>query len=267
MPDPVTLNLTLTQAVRGNSAGDADLGPATVNVFSVLGFTSRLGLRFQFPGLQFDSGGLVLDPPIFATATLRLFNSVTNPTAVPLKFFQVLDDQPAPFALATDLYPSTTQLLSVLTNSAGGTPASQSFGPLAAGSFVDFPFRTDLVMACTNKVRTGITWNGYLDLIVTVDETADYSLFLYANTVGFTPILTVTYVPFHTGHWSDRPEVGRAVHSMRSGIPALSGDLTEDGYSDGIWVTAQEWDPDDPFEFDEYVPSGDEGSRQDEVPT
>lgn len=256
-----TTALTLATDCLGNSSGGFTAVGPTVSVTSIGGgFTVRMGLRFQFPNLLFSAGGYVLDPPTFKSANLVLQLNDTVGPAANLYVYGVRDNQPADFTVATNLYPLAARLLSVLTDSVLGSPEYQVIpSGTVALTYVTFPLRGDLLMSCIHQVRSGVSWGGYLNLILTVDETtSNQTASFLTSDGGSAPTLNVTHEHFHTGHMISGAHVGlatRAAHSGRTGAPLWSVEAVEDGYLEGVWVDPGDYDPDDEGDHDNYRPS------------
>jgi hypothetical protein len=85
-----------------------------------------------------------------------------------------------------------------------------------------------------------------------------------------TPEFQARQVPFHTGMMVGESEVkrrARAVHSYKSGFPYLSDEAVPDGYTEGIMMHPDDYDPIDPVDQGrgDYVPSPDESVVDDEI--
>lgn len=84
-------------------------------------------------------------------------------------------------------------------------------------------------------------------------------------TVSERPVLQVIQWAQHTGHSGVSLDGGRSLHDMRSGLPALAGELIEDGYQPGIWVRSDWWDPAEDEDRAVNLPDT-EGKVRDSVP-
>jgi len=121
-------------------------------------------------------------------------------------------------------------------------------------------------------VRDDPTWNGKLCLLIRLDAVGDGSngFTVVASESALTPPPTLSLTEVVLAPGAESVETGwqtgsqephtRAIHSMRSGFPALSHEMVEDGYLPGVWVLPHESDPEDDFEFDTYVSSPSEGA-------
>jgi hypothetical protein len=112
---------------------------------------------------------------------------------------------------------------------------------------------------------TSPSWNGIISLsIFWWGQTANW----YSDEdpgTGNEPTLTTTETPFHTG-FIKGPAFGRRArsrHCPRTGLPVASDEVIRDGYSEGLMVSKEGWDPEDPEE--KYVPSPLEGVVDDEA--
>jgi hypothetical protein len=103
--------------------------------------------------------------------------------------------------------------------------------------------------------------DGILNMSVQVTTGAQYAT--------FDPLLLVTELDFFTGVAGSKGREKadsrvRIVRDSRFGMPSWSEDLVEDEYTPGLWVRANDKDPED--EYREYVPNPREGTRDDDVP-
>jgi hypothetical protein len=113
-------------------------------------------------------------------------------------------------------------------------------------------------------VRSG-SWNGIISLSLYWDGlpvawNADEG----AGT-GDEPSISTTEISHHTG-FIKGPAFGRRArsrHCPRTGLPVASDEVIRDGYSEGLMVSKEGWDPEDPEE--KYVPSPLEGVVDDEA--
>ena len=85
-----------------------------------------------------------------------------------------------------------------------------------------------------------------------------------------TPTLVMSETPSHTGMMVGESELkrkARAVHSYKSGFPYLSDEAVPDGFTDGIMMHPDDYDPIDPVAQGrgDYVPSASESVVDDEV--
>ena len=86
----------------------------------------------------------------------------------------------------------------------------------------------------------------------------------------FAPTITARQTPFHTGMMVSESELqrkSRAVHSYKSGFPYLSDEAAPDGFTDGIMMHPDDYDPIDPVAqgHGDYVPAPNESVVDDEV--
>jgi hypothetical protein len=91
-----------------------------------------------------------------------------------------------------------------------------------------------------------------------------------APTLAETPELQVRECPFHTGMMVGHEELqlkSRAVHSYKSGFPYLSNQAIPDGFTEGIMMHPDDYDPIDPVAqgHGDYVPSPKETEVDDDV--
>jgi len=216
------------------------------------------GLQFVIP-LDTDAESRPIDPPLVTAFTLTL-PQLAVPPAGTLSVNFVPEAAPLPYS--NSLLPGSRDeiLLGRLPFDAGDTHeitvgvnafTSPQTGGLGAGAMAQY-------------LRSS-TWNGVISL----------SLFWVGNSVawysdedagtGNEPTLVTVENEFHTGFISG-PAFGRRArsrHDPRSGFPVASDELIRDGFEDGLLVSEDSWDPEDPE--DRYVPSPLEGVVDDEA--
>ena len=279
MPDPISLSLTpdtgqdcwATVNPTTNTAVLFNETDTSLVLSGIIGTeVSRVGLVFEFPNVTINSDSDAMDPPTLASATLLLYFSGTISINVRVYVEAVQDNRASLFSLTN--FPGKVPTLSVL-GASGLEPDPETFLiDTGSTSPIEIPLSPARLMSALNYPRTtGNGWGGRIALVIRTANTVlagdPIIQFISSESALPAPQLVLTYIPFHTGYMVDRgDQPGRATHSMRSGVPAPSYELMEDGWADGIWVTESEWDPDDPFEFDEYVHPTGQGTREDEVP-
>ncbi len=114
------------------------------------------------------------------------------------------------------------------------------------------------------------SYNGYIAFTLTTFtlDWAGLGCPVYTHNTPNTqwwPILTTEEIGYHTGIL-DGPAVGRrsrSRHCPRTGMPVASDAMVRDGYSEGLMVSQEAWDPENPE--DRYVPNPNEGVVDDEV--
>ena len=131
--------------------------------------------------------------------------------------------------------------------------------------------------ATVEPVFGGTTYNLASESYIFEDANAsgDISLSLIfatglATVQVINPTLVMTETPFHTGMMVGESELkrkARAVHSYKSGFPYLSDEAVPDGFTDGIMMHPDDYDPIDPVAQGrgDYVPSASESVVDDEV--
>jgi hypothetical protein len=107
--------------------------------------------------------------------------------------------------------------------------------------------------------------NGIINLAFYIDTGAGAT-----GAFMVSPTLTVVETPFHTGMMVGEEQLrrrARVVHSYKSGFPYLSDEAIPDGFTDGIMMHPDDFDPIDPVAQGrgDYVPSPLEGVVDDEV--
>ena len=111
------------------------------------------------------------------------------------------------------------------------------------------------------------SWTGRLAFSLIYDDASGNRPLFFASenaTEARRPRLGALEWAFNTGH--DTGGVGRrgrAKSCARSGIPANTADLIEDGYRPGNWVLADWWEPEE--RFNETSPRDTEGEIDDKV--
>ena len=128
----------------------------------------------------------------------------------------------------------------------------------------------DMGAAGMSEYLRNSSWNGIVSLsLAWIDDTGLTTPVAWVSDegagTGDEPSLLATEVGFHTG-FIDGPAFGRRArsrHCPRTGLPVASDAVIRDGYSAGLMVSKEGWDPEDPE--DRYVPSPLEGVVDDEA--
>lgn len=121
---------------------------------------------------------------------------------------------------------------------------------------------------------TVYTYNSFSDVFEHSDSNGMINLSVHIYTdfsaAEITPTLRIEEASFHTGMMvgeGDLKRRTRVVHSYKSGFPYLADEAVPDGFTDGIMMHPDDYDPEDPVDQGrgDYVPSPGEGVVDDEV--
>jgi hypothetical protein len=226
------------------------------------GISSPIGLRFQLH-TEFDSESRPIEPAlVYPSFDLTLYTAelYTIGTAFPFSLSVVVASAPA-------LYSD-----SLLPNLRDETALYDTSGDLATQSLVlNDPAGTALTFSSVStaplvQYLRHSSYNGYICLTIT--QTGLGGLLFHsseATNSALRPTLTTTEESFTTG-MRDGDSIGRRSrmrHCPRTGMPVASDDMIRDGWSEGLMVSPEGFDPEDPR--DKYVPNPNEGVVDDEV--
>ncbi len=132
---------------------------------------------------------------------------------------------------------------------------------------IPFDFNTQFGDHSQDSIQTlskTPTWDGRLNITLVLEDGEGWTINVPSDYSG--GFWVGQFVPFNTG-WDGRSGyVGRPVNDMKTGLPAFAEELVEDGYRDGVWTVASQWDAIDPRDVREVVFPDDEGTRKDDVP-
>jgi hypothetical protein len=114
------------------------------------------------------------------------------------------------------------------------------------------------------KISLSLGW------VFSVGRTIWYTTEGAGGDLTIAPEFAARQTPFHTGMMVGESEIkrrARVVHSYKSGFPYLSDEAAPDGYTDGIMMHPDDFDPIDPVDQGrgDYVPSPDESVVDDEI--
>lgn len=249
-----TGTITLEQA--GSSIGGiwteatvADPTPITVQVGGLIGlvYNVRLAGGIPFNMTSAFTPARALDPPIWVSAgTLTLVNQ--SATGGFVDVFLVPD--PSPDLFSNGNPPTLTGATLLSEDTLLGTIAAP---PDTIAIVLDADANTSIRAQVTSKTD----WTGRVAFVL------DW-------TVGLASTLTVSLTDtilqrFFSG-LAGGPYGGpiRVLRDGRYAMPALSGQLVEDGDQPNLWVRSFDADPDDPEQ--EYRPRPGEGTVNDKVP-
>jgi hypothetical protein len=219
----------------------------------------------QFPvHTTFDSESRPLSPnliwPSFdLTLNVRNINVGQTHTVI---VYGLLEAAPDPYGISAD---------GVLVGLRNEEPLLKTDGTAASGVVTSTGVFTisDIAPTVILPYIMSSSWNGILSLSLQINsDPMPSQMNVHSSratdpTLG--PSITTTEVPFHTGVVRG-DAFGRRARSRldhRLGYPVSSDNLVRDGYEDGLMVTPEAWDPEDPE--DRYVPSPLEGVLDDET--
>ena len=237
-----------------------------------LGTAGDIGLRFKISSSSSDSEGRLLNPArLYSPFTLTLYT--TNTLGGTYRLFIVPESAPAAYGTTVGTDFPRDRLDKETT--AGGTGAlKDSLGTELTSATVTITVASaDTAVSWTDLdiysllLHTNISdWNGYICLTIL---RGDFSVVGFhssrAANSAYVPTLVTNEVAFHTGILQG-PAVGHRARSRlcpRTGLPVSSDEMVRDGYSEGLMVSPEAWDPEAPD--DEYVPNPHEGVVDDEV--
>lgn len=211
-----------------------------------------------------DSVGRPLDAPIISALELRLTTYpelVADPGAEVLEVWAVPEFVPADYSAVAGLQPFSRDEILVAATTATftgvATVVSWTLGVyLTAGDAQTATCEENLTTA--RSYWAGSRWGGRIALSLRANGPSVGSNwgFNTAEAAGQAPQLLVTQSPFHSGH-----RVGgvglraRARHCARSGLPAMTSKLVEDGYVRGVHVLPGWYDREDRAGLDIELPS------------
>jgi hypothetical protein len=119
----------------------------------------------------------------------------------------------------------------------------------------------------TAKYYRAANWNGRMCFTSTITSIPPSNIPVYytqlETTTAYRPTMSAYYADFNTGH--DISGVGhraRAIHCGRSGLPAMSDQLVEDSWTEGLYVLADWAEPEDRAEILANIPDS-EGTTDD----
>lgn len=105
-------------------------------------------------------------------------------------------------------------------------------------------------------------WNGRVAFIIQDPSAANTVNYSYLT--GTELVITASVWPFDTGVLGWPLGMGRVRLCPKSGLPTLASEFVRDGYVEGMWVSPDYWDPEDPP--DTFRPNPREGVVKDELP-
>ena len=209
---------------------------------------SWLGLILDFGDTTESERSLRLDPPIRQLSNLILTESGATASDCTLYLYFVNEFTPADYsdtalpgargeAIADNLVSTVTM------NGASGTTSAT------------FSFANDTPNGRLRSLMLNANWNGRLARSVQMFSNSSAGIaFISTEGVGNSPTLTLEESNFHTGHNKKFNVRGRARHCARSGLPANTVDLVEDGFTEGIHVLPEWWEPEDRMGLDIVIP-------------
>lgn len=207
--------------------------------------------------LNYATVGLTVNSNVVGPITLQVLGLMTQTVLVPFSN-----------ANLPSAAPQVVPYSRLNASSAWAQAGFFDYGVLPDGGLVTFD--VDLMgLANTTAYNWMVSthapahWTGAIGLYVHVQAVGgafdSFSLVAAEDPTLAAPAITLTELAFHTGFRSARRDRTRAGLDGRLGFPIHSADAIEDGFRDGLYVQSWDWDPDDPFEDTQYVPSPYEG--------
>jgi len=226
----------------------------TAVAFGTVGVVEGIGLQFVVH-TDFNAEGIPLDPPlIYPSFELTLVTStLTYPVGNSFDIDVSFVPEAAPQPYSNVLLPETRDEVALVT------------GTLTAP---ETTFTVTVPTVLMVEYMRSSSWNGVISITLqSVLPALSALAFHSAENADPTlaPSVNATESPFHTGEW-EGPAVGKRArlrHCPRTGMPVASDEMIRDGYVDGMMVSRDGWDPEDPE--DKYVPSPLEGVVDDET--
>ena len=220
-----------------------------------------IGMRYQLH-TEFDSESRPIEPALVWPSfdlTLYLAEAQLNTGT----FHLGIVPEAAPEAYSVALSPNDRDEVALLDTSGDASSVTITIGA-ALGTAVTF---SNVAISTTmTRLLRHSSYNGYFCLTITCDD-GDRAIFhsSSATNSAYYPTLTTTEVAFTTGMWDgdsiDRRS--RMRHCPRTGMPVASDAMIRDGWTEGLMVSEEGWEPEDPE--DRYVPNPHEGVVDDEV--
>ena len=220
--------------------------------------TSVIGLRFRLH-TQFDSESRPIEPAlVWPSFSLTLYLSEIQDGATTCELRGTPEAAPAAWS-DSNLPPPTAEILTDL----DGNDLTIEIPHLTAANTA-ITFASVDPSSWVRHLRHS-SYNGYFSLVLWA--TPNDVLFHSSRTANSAlwPTLTTTEESFTTGMLNG-DSIGRRSrmrHCPRTGMPVASDAMVRDGYTEGLMVSPEGWDPDDPE--DRYVPNPNEGVVDDEV--
>ena len=249
------------------SGNNFDESTATLNPTGA--GSARFGLRFKVFNGSFDAESRPLGAPRpYTSLSLTLYTAGSLALPMDLDLYFVPEAAPAAYASSATLLPgSRSEDTTGVFKDINGVALSGSTITMAAGVPSGTAATwTDLSIHSLMPYITSSSWNGYICLTIFSSQYVGVSLHSSrGTTASLHPTLTTNEVAFHTGILQG-PAVGHRARSRlcpRTGLPVSSDEMVRDGYSEGLMVSPEAWDPEAPD--DEYVPNPHEGVVDDEV--
>jgi len=242
-----------TTTATGAQDGNTTILGVWDGAAAAIAFNSLTPTGIQFAvHTAFDSEGRPLDPVLVYPSFVLTLTGTGNP-GVDSTITTSFVPETAPEPYSTTLAPGSRNEVEL----------AETVWPAAATS-LEITVPTILMF----EYLKNSAWNGIISLSFATVGNVLFSPVVHSAEAAdptLAPSINTTEVAFHTGQL-EGPAFGRRArlrHGPRTGMPLASDQLVRDGYVEGMMVSPEGWEPEDPE--DKYVPNPLEGVLDDET--